>query len=41
MSRHFFDTFTVYVTEKSVIFGKQLRLKTIDASPINVYAQRS
>jgi len=41
---HFFDTttttFTVYVTacwvpnlEKSVIFGKELRLKTIDTFP--------
>ena len=42
LSRHFFDTttFTVYVTarrvpnhEKSVIFGKQLRLKTVDTFP--------
>ena len=42
ISRHFFDTttFIMYVTacrapnlEKSVIFGKQLRLKTIDTFP--------
>jgi len=42
ISRHFFytTTFTVYVTackapnlEKSVIFGKQLQLKTIDTFP--------
>jgi len=50
VSRHFFDTttFTVYVTacrvpylEKSVkVFGKQLRLKTIDTF-IHVYTQCS
>jgi len=42
ISRHFFDTttFMVYVTacrapnlEKSIIFGEQLRLKTIDTFP--------
>jgi len=41
LSCHFFDTtFTVYVTarrvpnhEKSVIFGKQSRLKTVDTFP--------